>query len=83
MAGLSSSRFQHVFRDAVGVPFRRYRLWRRMAFVARALGRKTSLTEAAHQAGFSSSAHLSSSFRAMFGSSPSSLLTAGCRIECS
>ena len=82
MAGLSSSRFQHVFREAVGVPFRRYRLWRRMGVVARALAARASLTDAAHEAGFSSSAHLSSTFRTMFGITPSSLLTAGARIEC-
>jgi AraC-like DNA-binding protein len=82
LAGLSSSRFQHVFREAVGVPFRRYRLWRRMSVVARALGRNTGLTDAAHEAGFSSSAHLSSTFRTMFGITPSSLLSARAKIEC-
>ncbi len=36
MAGLSNSRFQHAFRETTGVPFRRYRLWRRMGTAARA-----------------------------------------------
>jgi AraC-like DNA-binding protein len=81
MAGLSSSHFQHLFRQTMGVPFRRYRLWRRMAVVARLLAADHSLTDAAHAAGFSSSAHLSSSFRHMFGISPVTLLRAGVQIE--
>lgn len=81
LAGLSSSRFQHVFREIVGVPFRRYRLWRRMGVVARALGRGVNLTDAALEAGFSSSAHLSATFRTMFGIAPSTLVAARARIE--
>lgn len=76
-AGLSKSRFQHLFRDVMGLPFRRYRLWRRMAVVARGVAAGHSLTAAAHEAGFASSAHLSSSFRAMFGMTPSALIRAG------
>ena len=81
-AGLSSSRFQHAFRAAAGVPFRRYRLWRRLGVVARLIGQGASLTEAAYEAGFSSSAHLSATYRTMFGIAPSKLITAGTRIEC-
>jgi AraC-like DNA-binding protein len=73
MAGLSASRFQELFRQSVGVPFRRYRLWRRMSVVVRELSAGESLTEAAFNAGFSSSAHLSSTFKAMFGLTPSRL----------
>ncbi len=80
-AGLSVSRFQHVFREVTGVPFRRYRLWRRMGVVARALTAGRTLTEAAHEAGFASSAHFSESFRLMFGLAPSTLLRRGLRIE--
>ncbi len=77
VAGLSPSRFQALFVQAVGMPFRRYRLWRRMAVVMRSIGAGHSLTEAAHEAGFSGSAHLSSTFRAMFGLTPSGLLALG------
>lgn len=79
--GLSSSRFQVLFGAAVGVPFRRYRLWRRMAFVLREASRGRSLTAAAHEAGFSSSAHLSSAFRAMCGISPSTLRKLGVQTD--
>jgi AraC-like DNA-binding protein len=79
-AGLSASRFQALFAAAVGMPFRRYRLWRRMAVVMRALGEGHDLTAAAHEAGFASSAHLSTTFRDMFGLPPSALVARGIRI---
>lgn len=79
--GLSPSRFHALFGQAVGVPFRRYRQWRRMAVVMRALSEGWSLTEAAYEAGFASSAHLSAAFRDMFGLAPSALVALGVRIE--
>lgn len=74
LARLSPSRFRARFHAELGLPFRRYRLWRRMAAVMRALTTGANLTEAALSAGFSSSAHLSTSFRRMFGVSPSEVL---------
>jgi len=79
--GLSPSRFQALFTEGVGLPFRRYRLWRRMALVARMVGDGQTLTEAAHGAGFSSSAHLSAAFREMFGLALSQLLSTEVQIE--
>jgi AraC-like DNA-binding protein len=76
-AKLSASRCRDLIRAAAGVPFRRYRLWRRMARVCRELSQGRSLTTAAHAAGFASSAHLSEAFRQMFGLAPSMLLRAG------
>ena len=81
LAGLSSSRFQRVFTRTVGVAFGRYRQWCRMGRVARAMAAGESLTDAALDAGFSSSAHLSSAFRAMFGIKPSDLVAAGTRFR--
>jgi AraC-like DNA-binding protein len=72
-AGVSPSRFAHRFTAATGVPFRRYRTWCRMAAVARAASAGATLTRAALDAGFASSAHLSAAFRAMFGLSPTQL----------
>jgi AraC-like DNA-binding protein len=81
IAGLSPSRFQAVFAEATGMPFRRYRTWRRMAVVMRALADGRSLTEAALDAGFSGSGHLSTTFRAMFGLSPSALRRSGVQVR--
>lgn len=74
IAQLSPSRFQHVFKTLVGMPFRRYRKWRRMALAMREVANRQSLTRAAHCAGFSSSSHFSTAFKAMFGLCPSALL---------
>ena len=76
---LSPSRAQHLIREVTGVPFRRYRTWVRMRVAARALAEGGTLTEAAHTAGFSSAAHFSTAFRAMFGLPPSALVSAGTR----
>jgi AraC-like DNA-binding protein len=72
-AGLSPSRFLHLFKTETGVPLRRYRIWNRMGAASRAIARGQSLTEAAHGAGFASSAHFSAAFRDMFGMTPSEL----------
>jgi AraC-like DNA-binding protein len=72
-AGMSHSRFLHLFKQDTGVPFRRYRLWARMGSAVRSMLRGASLTEAALDAGFSSSAHFSAAFREMFGMAPSML----------
>lgn len=81
LAGLSPSRFRALFQEHAGLPFRRYRLWRRMAVVAGLLREGSSLTQAALASGFSSSAHLSSTFHEMFGLSPSSVIALRMRIE--
>jgi AraC-like DNA-binding protein len=73
-AGLSPSRFTHLFKEATGVPVRRYKLWLAMGAALRSLKQDQSLTTAAHEGGFSSSAHFSSAFREMFGLEPSRLL---------
>ncbi len=68
---LSSHRFQHIFRDGTGIPFRRYLLWLRLVAAVETIARGASLTDAAHAAGFADSAHLSRTFRRMFGLTPS------------
>jgi AraC family transcriptional regulator len=73
----SPSRLAHRFREATGVPLRRYVLWSRLRTATEAAMRGASLTEAAHLAGFADSAHLSRTFRAMFGVAPSLLFKPG------
>lgn len=70
---LSPSRFAHLFRDNTGVPVRRYLLWLRLVEAVRLMASAASLTEVAHAAGFADSAHLTRTFRRMFGISPSLL----------
>jgi AraC-like DNA-binding protein len=78
---LSRSRTQALFTAAIGMPFRRYRLWRRMARVMGRLQAGASLTQAAMDAGFASPSHLATAFRTQFGIAPSALLGRGLRID--
>lgn len=71
---LSESRFSHLFTEQVGVSVRRYQLWIRLRDAIHLLANGTSLTETAHEAGFSDSAHLTRTFRQMLGIAPSALL---------
>lgn len=71
---LSESRFSHLFTEHVRVPVRRYLLWLRLRDALHLLARTQSLTETAHEAGFADSAHLTRTFRAALGITPSSLV---------
>jgi AraC-like DNA-binding protein len=73
-AKLSPSRFAALFRDATGVPVRRYKLWVAMGAAVRSIQRGANLTQASMDAGFSSPAHFSSAYRQMFGMEPSRLV---------
>ncbi|HVZ28099.1 MAG TPA: AraC family transcriptional regulator [Rhizomicrobium sp.] len=66
-AGLSPGRARHLFVEQSGLPFRQYLLWLRLTRAVAIFARRRSLTEAAHEAGFSDSAHFSRTFRRMFG----------------
>lgn len=74
LAHLSPSRFRHLFVAQTGISFRAYLLWARVGFaVTRGLG-GGSWTDAAQQAGFADSAHLSRTCRRMFGLAPTMLV---------
>ncbi len=72
-AGVSRSRFMHLFTQSLGVPLRPYILWLRLQRAACELMRGTSVTEAAHHAGFADAAHLTRTFRRMLGATPSEM----------
>lgn len=71
--GLSAGRARHVFVEQTGLPFRAFLLWRRLNRALELYAARKPLTEAAHAAGFSDSAHLSRTFRRMFGVAASDL----------
>lgn len=70
---VSTSWLSHQFSREIGVPLRRYVLWQRLRRAVEISLAGATLTEAAHSAGFSDAAHLSRTFRATFGISPSFL----------
>lgn len=67
IVGLSEGRTRHLFVQQTGLSFRTYLLWLRLTRAVELFAAGASLTEAAHGAGFSDSAHLSRTFRRMFG----------------
>ena len=67
VGGLSASRLRHLFVEQTGLPFKTYLLWLRLTRAVEVVAGGASLTQAAHEAGFSDSAHFSRTFRRMFG----------------
>ena len=72
-ASLSPGRFRHLFVQETGVAFRSYVLWLRLNVAIERSMAGGSWTEAAHEAGFADSAHLSRTFKRMFGINPATL----------
>jgi AraC family transcriptional regulator len=74
LAFLSPSRFAHLFKQQMGLPFRRYLLWRKLARAMLVIGRQETISTAAHEADFADAAHLTRTFYQMFGIPPSLLM---------
>jgi len=72
-SGLSVSRFRHLFSAQVGMSLKSYLLWTKLQRAIQSLAVDSSLTTAAHVAGFADSAHLSRTFRRTFGLAPADL----------
>ncbi len=70
LAEISQSRLIHLFTQQLGLPIRSYVKWLRLRRAVEEISASASLTDAAHLAGFSDSAHLSRTFKEMFGISP-------------
>jgi AraC-like DNA-binding protein len=71
-AELSPGRLMHAFTESVGIPLRPYLGWLRLQRAAVAIVSGVPLSQAAAMAGFTDAAHMTRSFRAMFGTTPSS-----------
>jgi len=70
---LSPSRFRHLFVQETGTSFRAYLLWLRINVAIEAAMAGASWTEAAHEAGFADSSHLTRTHRRMFGIEPTAI----------
>lgn len=73
-ACLSSTRFAHLFKDQVGLPFSRYMLWRKLTRAMVAIASEGTIAAAAHAADFADAAHLTRTFYQMVGMAPSALM---------
>jgi AraC-like DNA-binding protein len=74
LANLSPSRFALVFKQQVGLPFRRYMLWRKLTRAMVLIGRQHTISDAVHAADVADAAHLTRTFYQMFGMPPSVLM---------
>jgi AraC-like DNA-binding protein len=70
---LSESRFRHLFVAQTGCSFRAYLLWLRINLAIESVMAGASWTDAAHDAGFADSAHLTRTHKRVFGIEPSAL----------
>ena len=73
-AFLSPSRFAHLFKEQVGLPFSRYMLWRKLTRAMVAIASERTIAAAAHAADFADAAHLTRTFYQMVGMAPSALM---------
>ncbi|MGV9636859.1 helix-turn-helix domain-containing protein [Nocardia rhamnosiphila] len=74
---ISPSRLSHLFSQHVGLPYAAWRRWNRLQLASRTVRTGGTLTEAAHAAGFTDSAHLTKTCRDLFGITPTEALAAG------
>src|SRR5262249_41369160 len=75
--GLSYYRLSHLFSQGLGISLRQFMQWRKVTVTASLLATR-SITEVAHEAGFTDSAHLSRTFQEIYGIPPSYLNDTRC-----
>ena len=68
--GLSPSRLLHLFSEQLGVPYRRFRMWKRLMLSFELLHDQDNMTLAALDSGFADATHFSHAFRDTFGVNP-------------
>ena len=80
VAGLATQAFRRRIRNETGMTFGQHRQRARVHAAIRSVARGGTLTEAAYDAGFASSAHFSATVRTMFGLAPTTFKRGGVRI---
>jgi len=73
---LSFSRFLHVFKDEMGVAFRRFKAWKRARNTLHFVNDPANLTDIAIRSGYPDSTHFSHSIRLVFGLKPKEIFAA-------
>ena len=80
LAGVSLSRFLHLFTLEVGVSFRRFRAWKRARSFLSLVRENLNLTDIAMEAGYPDSSHFSHSIRKTYGLRPKDILAGARRL---
>jgi AraC-like DNA-binding protein len=73
--GLSEPHLCQLFKNTIGIPIRRYRIWHRIYIIAVKMGLGLTLTEAVIEVGFTDCAQFSRVFKEISGIKPSDILT--------
>ena len=71
---LSISRFRHLFKEEVGIPFRNVRAWKRARSLLHHVHTGDSLTNVALDIGYPDSTHFSHSIRQVYGLKPKDII---------
>lgn len=79
-AHLSFSRFLHLFKQEVGVPFRSFRTWKRARSLLHYVNRDSNLADVALDTGYPDSTHFSHSIRQVFGLKPKDIFAGSRRL---
>jgi len=69
-AGLSSSRFLHLFKQETGISFRAFRAWKRARHLLHFANQDINLAHLAQDIGYPDSTHFSHSIRRFYGLKP-------------
>jgi AraC-like DNA-binding protein len=77
---LSFSRFLHLFKDEIGVPFRSFRSWKRARSLLRRVHQSSNLAYVALDTGYPDSSHFSHSIRQAYGLKPKDIFAGSRRL---
>jgi AraC-like DNA-binding protein len=80
-AGLSTSRFLHLFSAEVGTPLRRLRGWKRARSLLQHVRRDARLVHVALDTGYPDATHFSHSIRQVYGLKPSDIVAGSRRLR--
>ena len=74
-AGLSSSRFLHLFKQETGISFRAFRAWKRARHLLHFANQDLNLAHLAQDIGYPNSTHFSHSIRRFYGLKPRAIFS--------
>jgi AraC-like DNA-binding protein len=74
IAEVSESHLMHQFKHDLGMPLRRYLLWRRLRHALASMSEGRTATDTAHHAGFHDASHMNRVFKQLLELTPSALL---------